>query len=298
VNGPLRVSGSAAATDVQICPADIVRRHKAAWNGVRADTIELTRREPFEYRFRAPQHLLIMTERASRDDGETLVQGLPKSTQREYSHKLSIVPADHQFYGWQKPRTLTRATYFYIDPHDAVFATADCTTIDFQPRLFFFDSDLWATAAKLKAQAGQHGDCQRLYGDALSMVLLHELARLYRKPAAGKKIFRGGLAGWQQERVGDYVEEHLPEDIALATLAALADLSPFHFARAFRQSFGSPPHRYVMSRRIARAKELLRGPDRSMAEIGFAVGFGNASSFSSVFRKQTGLTPTEFRRAG
>ena len=57
-----------------------------------------------------------MCERGERDDGETVVEGLPKSTLHELSRRLSFVPAGHRFSGWQKPRTLARVTYFYIDP--------------------------------------------------------------------------------------------------------------------------------------------------------------------------------------
>jgi AraC family transcriptional regulator len=82
----------------------------------------------------------------------------------------------------------------------------------------------------------------------------------------------------------------------LAKLAGLARLSPFHFARAFKQSFELPPHRYLTLRRIERAKELLRQPDLSVTRIGLNVGFSDTSSFSAAFRRETGVTPTDFRR--
>ena len=74
---PNRSSGNSATT-VQVSPPDIVRRRIAAWGGVRAEVIEVIRRDEFEYKPR-PDHLLIMSERTSRDDGETLVDGLPTS---------------------------------------------------------------------------------------------------------------------------------------------------------------------------------------------------------------------------
>jgi hypothetical protein len=91
-------------------------RHLTTLDGIQADAVEITRREPYEYGFKAPCHMLIMSERQERDDGETLLEGLPKSTLREFSRKLSLVPAGHRFFGWQKPRVLARVTYFYIDP--------------------------------------------------------------------------------------------------------------------------------------------------------------------------------------
>jgi AraC family transcriptional regulator len=107
---------------------------------------------------------------------------------------------------------------------------------------------------------------------------------------------RGGLATWQQRTVVAYIEEHLSKPISLATLAQLVRLSPYYFCRAFKQSFGMPPHRYHTSRRIERAKALLSKPSPSVTEIGFTVGFSQTSSFTVAFRKATGLTPTAYHR--
>ena len=291
-----RSLGDSAAT-VQITPPDIVRRRVTAWGGVRAEVIEVIRRDQFEYKFHAPHHLLIMSERASRDDGETLIDGLPIATARDFGRKLTLVPAGHELRGWQKPRAPTRVTYFYIDPHSTLLGSEGCLAdVDLKPRLFFFDSDLWETTAKLKAQAEQQVIGQRTYGEALCVVLVHELVRLNSGTAGASHLLRGGLAGWQKNLVRDYIEEHFDDDISLATLADLARLSPFHFSRVFKQSFGLPPQRYLTLRRIERAKELLRQPDLSVTRIGLNVGFSDTSSFSAAFRRETGVTPTDFRR--
>jgi len=101
---------------------------------------------------------------------------------------------------------------------------------------------------------------------------------------------------WQQKRVAEYIEEHLAEEISLAALAELVDLSLYHFARVFKQSFGAPPHRYHMARRMDRARSLLQRPALSVTQIGIEIGFRETSSFTTAFRKFTGLTPTEYRR--
>ena len=106
---------------VEISPPDIARRQLANWGAIQADTVKVTRRETFEYGFQARRHLLVAYERAERHDGETLIEGLPKSILREFNCKLSLVPAGHRFYGWQTPRVLTRVTYFYIDLQNPLF---------------------------------------------------------------------------------------------------------------------------------------------------------------------------------
>jgi AraC family transcriptional regulator len=79
-------------------------------------------------------------------------------------------------------------------------------------------------------------------------------------------------------------------------LAELARLSPFHFVRAFKQSFGLPPHRYLSKLRMEQAKSLLADPAMSVTQIGFNLGFNETSSFTTTFRKHIGLTPTAYRR--
>lgn len=293
----LSSSRSSLPSIVEISPPDIVRRRLANWGAIQADAVKVTRRETFEYRFQARRHLLIAYERAERHEGETHIEGLPKSTLREFNCKLSFVPAGHQFYGWQTPRVLTRVTYFYIDSEDSLFdpdAGIECPTI--RPRLFFFDQAVWDTASKLKAEVGNSDPCSRSYAEALSLVLMHELIRLERSASAAVRPVRGGLPVWQQKRVMEFIEEHLAEEISLAALAELADLSLYHFARAFTQSFGVPPHRYHMARRMVRAKSLLRRPALTVTEIGVQAGFRETSSFTRAFRRFTGLTPTEYRR--
>jgi AraC family transcriptional regulator len=282
---------------VAISPTDIARRRLANWGTIQADNVRVTRRETFEDRFQAQRHLLIAYERAERHDGETLIEGLPKSTLREFNCKLSFVPAGHRFYGWQTPRVLTRVTYIYIDLPDRLLDRGcgiACPAIS--PRLFFFDQAVWDTALKFKAEVGNSDPWSREYAETLSLVLMHELFRLERTALSASRPARGGLPGWQQKRVVEFIEEHLAEEISLAALAALVDLSLYHFARAFTQSFGEPPHRYHMTRRMDRAKILLQKPALSVTQIGARIGFCETSSFTRAFRKFTGLTPTEYRR--
>ena len=282
---------------VEISPPDIARRRLANWGAIQADKVKVTRRETFEYGFQARRHLLIVYERAERHDGETLIEGLPKSTLREFNCKLSFVPAGHRFYGWQTPRVLTRVTYFYIDSQDPLFdLESGIPYPTISPRLFFFDQAVWDTALKLKAEVGNSDPGSRQYAEALSLVLMHELIRLERTTAGAARPLRGGLPAWQQKRVVEFIEEHLAEEISLASLAELVDLSLYHFARVFAQSFGVPPHRYHMARRMERAKGLLHKPAPSVTQIGIQIGFREASSFTRAFRRFTGLTPIEYRR--
>jgi AraC-like DNA-binding protein len=107
---------------------------------------------------------------------------------------------------------------------------------------------------------------------------------------------RGGLAAWQQLVIAAYIEKHIAESITVRALARFVYLSSYCFCRAFKRSFGIPPHRYLVQRRTERAKALLASSAWSMTEIALSLGFSRPSSFSAAFRKVTGITPTEYRR--
>jgi AraC family transcriptional regulator len=279
---------------VQLSRSDIGRRFVDGWTGIRAETIDLIHRVSFEYRASSPSHMLILTERGSRSDGETAIEGAAKSTLRDFSPRLSFVPTGHQYRGWQTPCILTRVTYFHIDPAGPLLdPQLRFSEIEFMPRLFFQDRDLWETALKLKGQIGS--PASRVYAEALSIVLLHELIRM-NGPASSECAPCGGLAGWQKKRLSEYISEHLADEISLFDLANIAQLSPFHFARAFKRSFGDPPHRYLMQRRIEFAKTLLENSTCSVTEIAQAVGFADPASFTAAFRRSVGTTPRTYRR--
>ena len=283
---------------VAVSPPGIVRRQSAHWDLLEVETVEITRHVSFDYEFKGSRHLLIASERAERHDGETLVDGLPRSNRREWNRRMTFIPAGHRFYGWQKPRALLRCTFIHIDPLNALLSSElRFAEVEFRPRLFFFDADVWATALKLKAQLQHPFRSQRAYVEALGIALGHELARSNEVASGLASETRGGLSGWQQRRVAQYIEQHLAEEISLLSLAQLAELSPFHFARAFKQSFGVPPHRYLTRQRIERAKALLGERRLSVTEIGLDVGFSETSSFTAAFRKVTGETPTAYRRS-
>ncbi|KAF1716894.1 hypothetical protein CSC74_08475 [Pseudoxanthomonas yeongjuensis] len=107
---------------------------------------------------------------------------------------------------------------------------------------------------------------------------------------------RGGLPAGTLRRISEYIERELSNSISLHDLASMAGLSDCHFARAFKQSTGMPPHRYLMNRRVERATMLIQGTNRSLSQIALEAGFHDQSHFSRLIVRATGQTPRELRR--
>jgi AraC family transcriptional regulator len=108
---------------------------------------------------------------------------------------------------------------------------------------------------------------------------------------------RGGLAPWQIRKVTSHVEAHLDRPIRNEDLAALVRLNPSHFGRAFRNSFGEPPHEYVIRRRVERAQGLMLSTDASLSEIALDCGLADQSHLTRLFRRIAGESPSAWRRA-
>ncbi|NTX17132.1 helix-turn-helix transcriptional regulator [Myxococcus sp. CA051A] len=136
----------------------------------------------------------------------------------------------------------------------------------------------------------------RLEMEALATVVGLRLLRLdgQRRRASLQAV---GLATWQLRRVTDFVEANLDGPLGLEALAGVVGLSPSHFARSFKRATGSTPHRFVLTRRLERARELLVTSALPLGDVAQATGFCSQSHFTALFRARHGATPARFRRA-
>jgi AraC family transcriptional regulator len=132
---------------------------------------------------------------------------------------------------------------------------------------------------------------------AFAHLLALHLAEQYTNVAAQRPEQRGGLPIARLRKIEDYVRGHLAENICIKALAELAGLSPFHFARAFKQATGMTPHQFVVRERMLHAQQLIRETSRSLIDIALEVGYTSPSHFAQVFRREVGMAPTQFRNA-
>jgi AraC family transcriptional regulator len=136
----------------------------------------------------------------------------------------------------------------------------------------------------------------RLAAESLANVLAVHLIRHVLAPRRPERGRDGALPRGRLRAVVEYIEEHLDAGPRLEQMAAVARLSPYHFARQFKGATGLPPHQYVIARRVERAKQLLlEGGDLSLAQVAASAGFSDQSVFSHHFKRIVGVTPGKFR---
>jgi len=124
--------------------------------------------------------------------------------------------------------------------------------------------------------------------------ILHEFGE---SAPAFPQAVRGGLAPWQIRKVTSHIEANLDQPIRNEDLAALVRLNPSHFGRSFRNSFGEPPHEYVIRRRVERAQGLMLSTDATLSEIALDCGLADQSHLTRLFRRMAGESPRAWRRA-
>jgi AraC family transcriptional regulator len=158
-----------------------------------------------------------------------------------------------------------------------------------------YGPQLESIALLLFAELRQKNLGSRLYIDSLSNILVVHLLRQYTTAKLDVSTYEGGLSQHQMAQVLDYINDYLHQDIKLADLAVLLDMSQYHFCHLFKQSIAVPPYQYLLQQRVERAKQLLKNSDRSIADIALLCGFNSHSHLSKQFRQLTGMTPKAYR---
>jgi AraC family transcriptional regulator len=131
--------------------------------------------------------------------------------------------------------------------------------------------------------------------EPLAAVMAVHLARHYGATTADAGTGPCGLPSHRLRRVQAFIKDHLAEVIRVERLAAEIHMSPYHFARMFKQATGQPPHLYVVMQRVSHAKGLLQDTELPLLEVAELAGFRTQGHFTGVFRRYTGQTPRAFR---
>jgi len=166
------------------------------------------------------------------------------------------------------------------------------------PPLDFLDRpQLRAAMLAVEAELTAGGLGGPLAAESLANLLAVHLIRHVSAPRRLERGRDGALPRGRLRAVVEYIEDHLDDGLSLEQMAATAHLSVYHFARQFRAATGLPPHQYVISRRVERAKQLLQEGDLSLAVVAAAAGFADQSKLSHTFKRVVGVSPRQFRRS-
>jgi AraC family transcriptional regulator len=160
------------------------------------------------------------------------------------------------------------------------------------------DTEALRAAMIVREEMRSPGFASSLLLDSISSSLAVRIVRQWSNlaEASHPSTQRGGLTPWQVRKVKTIINDRLAEEVRLDELAAEVGLSTFHFARAFKQSTGIPPHRFQTQARLERAREMLARTSMSVLHVALSVGYDSGQAFARAFRREFGCSPAEFHR--
>jgi AraC family transcriptional regulator len=151
----------------------------------------------------------------------------------------------------------------------------------------------------LKTEMDHGFSSGRLYADGIGMALASRLLRGHSLVASEEPGTRhGAMSGFRLRRVLSYIEGNLSEDLSLGAIASISGLSTSHCQRAFRNAVGLSVHRFIIQRRVERAKSLLIDQNVPIGEVALAVGFSHQSHLAYHMRRLLGISPASVRKVG
>ncbi len=210
----------------------------------------------------------------------------------------ALIPMHHSYWGrWEQPieAVMLNLKSDLLTRNAAELLAVD--QVELLPQTLLYDPLIFQIALALKADLESRRPGGRLYAEALTNALAVHLLRNYSSHNHRSVRCRGGLSPAQLQPVIDYIHDHLDRELSLEELAALAQLSPYHFCRSFKQSTGFTPHQYVIRQRVERAKLLLKDGTMEIREVAIACGFTHQSHLNRHFKRLTGVTPNFFSKS-
>ncbi len=170
--------------------------------------------------------------------------------------------------------------------------------LEIPPQNPFYDPLILQIGLALKVDLESQRPGGQLYAETMANALAVHILRNYsahtHKPI---HYYLGGLSPTQLKLVTDYINDHLDQELSLEELAAIAQLSTYHFCRSFKRSTGFTPHQYVIRQRVERAKLLLKDGKMGISEVALACGFTHQSHLNRHFKRLTGVTPKIFSKS-
>jgi AraC family transcriptional regulator len=228
------------------------------------------------------------------------IEGGPGNRQLIGPRRICLTPGEATTHWEHHGRPEILQVYLRASAYQAAVSeiyNCDASRAELVPRFAILDPMLEQLAIALTTalRDGTAGD--GLYIDTLAQMMAVHFARFHSSnsrsvPASSSPT----VSGRRMQRVLEYVEENLDGDLSLEAMAAEVGISPIYLARAFKAAIGQSPHRYVLARRIERAKELLRNTELPVVDVALASGFSSQSHLSYWFQRYLGVSPAAYRQ--
>ncbi|WP_187968023.1 AraC family transcriptional regulator [Aquibium microcysteis] len=269
-----------------------------SWRGFSVEFSRINGASEYSFSLTCDRHYLCLHDLLL-SDGSMVVDGMRPIQRKDLRNNMTYLPRHTSISGFAAPVDRTNSfTAFYFDPEEIATETERLyRATDSFAMVYFDDARLRTTLEKMRTVMASDQEPDRLYAETLALLTAIEVAQMQTGALKLTPGQSGGLSGAQLKLVFDFVDSRLGAEVSLDDMAAVARLSRFHFARAFKKSVGEPPYAYVLRQRIERAKVLLKTTKMQVNEVAVSTGFKTASHFVRAFQQAVGTSPGSFRRA-
>ena len=210
--------------------------------------------------------------------------------------EIIIIPANipHQA-SWDREHSYIRLS---LEPKELAhfLPLTESNSIELLPCFQKADPLILGIGLALKTEVESGGMGGQLYSNSLTNTLIAHLLRHYATQKTSILENTDGLPKYKLRQVIEYINDQIDRNFTLTELAAIANMSPSHFASLFKQSTGYAPHQYVIRLRIERAKQLLLEGKFTLADLAYSLGFAHQSHFNHHFKRLVGVTPKVFQK--
>lgn len=273
--------------------ARVVLHKHGHWKHARADVVRRVGLARQEIDVVTDHHLIFLNIRGAARSGENYIDGRNAGFTPRQDGSLVYIPPGCRWSGWDEGDP--EACYLMITVASELLVDLSARlpgTRSFRPKLGFRDLPIQCLARQIAGELS--------YEDPISDLIVEgHLAAIFGLLHRGSRISgkapRGGMAPAQLKRVIEKIDAHIDRPPSVRSLAEEAGVTYEHFCRAFKHSQGLTPYAFYNRRRLERASDLLRTTAMTVTEVALACGYASGSHLSTRFRRETGLSPAEYR---
>lgn len=248
-----------------------------------------------EVRYERPRHHALSIYIDKGQQAQRMVNG--KAVSRGFPGAVCLFPAGSRSI-WQIGGQFE---FFHFYFNDVDVARCASQTWDSDPdkiqlnECYHREDPILAQAGKLLVLSDWQAPGQAMAMDHLAQWLLLQVVSRHASGTKAPPAVTGQLSHQYRRLLQERIHAELDQPLTLSEMAGWVNLSPYHFARLFRATFGCAPYQYVQEQRLIRARDLMRQSTTKITAIALACGFNDASQFSKAFRARFGVTPSEYR---